>query len=161
MTNMNSPDPRQNGIGSYLGIISKLLENPQGLNTILGLASRFLSHKSDGASGEDGGGVGFKIPEGLFDDLPDADGEQDPSPLAQNAEERKIDTPPPPMKESRETIKVLKDEGHPHSAHDSVARRCALLLALKPYVTDHRRETIDMMISINKLSEVFSGFAEK
>ena len=158
---MNSPEPRQGGIGSYLGIISKLIENPQGLNTILNLASRFLS-RGDDASGNNGGdGVGFKIPDGLFDDLPDADGEQDPSPLAQNAEERKIDTPPPPKKESHETIKVLKDEGHPHSAHDSVARRCALLLALKPYVNDHRRETIDMMISINKLSEVFSGFAEK
>ena len=94
---------------------------------ILSLVSRFAS------SGGNSGGGGIKIPEGLFDGLPD------------NAEDAEA------AEQTVATGGALSDS----LSGDDVARRCALLLALRPYVSDTRQRAIDVMVGLTKLSAFF------
>ncbi|MCQ2354922.1 MAG: hypothetical protein MJ102_07485 [Clostridia bacterium] len=51
-----------------------------------------------------------------------------------------------------------RTDGGKHGAHGDSAKRCALLLALRPYCSARRQRTIDRMVSISKLSGTLKNF---
>ena len=59
------------------------------------------------------------------------------------------------LPEVLEAIKPLVNTGKPHS--DAPDKRLALLCALKPYMSEHRREAIDYITKINKLGGLFNN----
>lgn len=59
------------------------------------------------------------------------------------------------LPEVLEAIKPLVKTGKPHS--DAPDKRLALLCALKPYMSEHRREAIDYITKINKLGSIFKN----
>ena len=127
-------------------------------------------------AGRQGSG-GLKIPKDLFDDLPDTDPDQDTA--AETAQQVVADADSP--RESAINPELLMklpeivsaaapvlsllgsrsrgtSDFHPFSrlmgSPSDAARRVSLLLALKPYLNEHKCKTVDMLVGVCKLSNI-------
>lgn len=154
-------------INSFAPILEALAKNPQmisGLMTLMGNANSSSS--------------GFKVPEGLFDNLPESAEESseeipDAEPVSTSVNEASNDifsaiNPemiakiPDIISAAKPVMEAIKCYRSDSRAAESQARRPgvssdkrnALLLALKPYVNEHRQHTVDMILSVSKFSSV-------
>ncbi len=163
----------KSALGALGPALEALAKNPQMLASIMSLM---------GNMGDSGKGSGFKIPEGLFDNLPespeDAVEEQDtadrePADASSGSARSDADIfsaiSPELIAKLPEIISAAKPvmeaignyRADTHSEAKIVKRgsistdkRNALLLALKPYVNEHRQHTVDMIVSVSKFSSV-------
>lgn len=181
--------------------LSKLLSDPEVLRSIAALAGAFgksTGRENDAAGVQNaprGGGEdkGFKIPDGLFDDLPegpqeaegidvehndpnaDDAGSADATRLGADAasvggdilgslisSEMLLKLPEViaaagPLMQSFGRLREDGAKGGKTFRRGRVPaeKRCALLAAMKPYLSEHRCNTVDMMINLSKFSSIF------
>lgn len=180
--------------------LSKLLSDPEALRSIATLAGAFgkstggESYASNTQSASQSGGEvkGFKIPDGLLDDLPE--GPQDnESPdndhndhNTENGDDIRAEAGSAsvggggdilgslispemllklpeviaaagPLMQSFGRLREDSAKGGKafHRGRVPTEKRCALLAAMKPYLSEHRCNTVDMVISLSKFSSIF------
>lgn len=120
---------------------------------------------------------GLKIPKDLFEDLPDTDPDQDTeaetaqqtSAVADSSRESTINPElllkiPEIVSAAAPVLSLLGSRSrgtgdfHPLSrlmgSPSDVARRVSLLLALKPYLNEHKCKTVDLLVGVCKLSNI-------
>lgn len=176
--------------------LSKLLSDPEALRSIATLAGAFgksvggESYASNTQSAPQSGEVkGFKIPDGLFDDLPEGPQDNEITDNDHNTEngdgiraevgsasvggggdilgslispEMLLKLPEViaaagPLMQSFGRLREDSAKGGKafHRGRVPTEKRCALLAAMKPYLSEHRCNTVDMMISLSKFSSIF------
>lgn len=166
------------GTGSAL---SRLLSDPEALRSIAALAGA-LGNGSAAQSSEKAvpsQASGFKVPEGLFENLPEGEEENINGDSTEAVPDSavaggsgdilgavmssellsklpEIISAAGPLMQS---FGKLREDGarggkNFHRGRVPMEKRCALLAAMKPYLSEHRCNTVDLIINISKLSSV-------
>lgn len=182
-------EENRSGAGNSGSALSKLLSDPEALKSIAALAGAFGNGGGNASGAESsekamqGNNVGFKVPSGLFEDLPEGpqnmeDDDSGGSIGSSDASESvgdsgdllgslissemflklpEIIAAVGPLMQSFGRLREDGTKGGKafHRGRVSADKRCALLAAMKPYLSEHRCNTVDMMISLSKFSSIF------
>lgn len=163
--------------GGVSSAVSRLLSDPEALRSIAALAGALGSGASSSEKTASTEGQGFRVPKGLFDDLPEGPEESENGDGTANESDQtavgkdmlgsvissemllklpEIISAAGPLMQS--FGKLREDGAHGGTAFRRgrvpMEKRCALLAAMKPYLSEHRCNTIDLIINISKLSSV-------
>ncbi|MGM9631577.1 MAG: hypothetical protein ACI3XL_00590 [Eubacteriales bacterium] len=132
-----------------LGVLTTLLSNPDILSKMGDIIA-----KHTGEENAENRADGVPNTENSAISTDNSDGNKESSPTYANAPNDALTSLLPGL------LGALGKQGAPHgSGHKSSNKeQTALLLAIRPYLSDHRREIVDTFIKMSKLMELLKNF---
>ena len=145
---MSNMPEESSGALDVSGLLSSLLSNPEAFSKMSNIISNLTSsvNSTNPPQSNDNNGVNAELADNIENNTTNS---KEHSPTFQNQDVTNI---LPKIPEILSKISSVK-------AEDSVAtkQQIALLLAIKPYLSEHRKELIDTFIKMNKFGAIFKN----
>ena len=145
---MSNMPEESSGALDVSGLLKSLLSNPEAFSKMSNIISNLASsaNSTNPPQSNDNNGVNAELADNIENNTTNS---KEYSPTFQNQDVTNI---LPKIPEILSKISSAK-------AEDSIAtkQQIALLLAIKPYLSEHRKELIDTFIKMNKFGAIFKN----
>ena len=145
---MSNMPEESSGALDVSGLLKSLLSNPEAFSKMSNIISNLASsaNSTNPPQSNDNNGVNEELADNIENNTTNS---KEYSPTFQNQDVTNI---LPKIPEILSKISSVK-------AEDSIAtkQQIALLLAIKPYLSEHRKELIDTFIKMNKFGAIFKN----
>ena len=145
---MSNMPEESSGALDVSGLLGSLLSNPEAFSKMSNIISNLASsaNSTNPPQSNDNNGVNEELADNIENNTTNS---KEYSPTFQNQDVTDI---LPKIPEILSKISSVK-------AEDSIAtkQQIALLLAIKPYLSEHRKEIIDTFIKMNKFGAIFKN----
>ena len=145
---MSNMPEESSGALDVSGLLKSLLSNPEAFSKMSNIISNLASsaNSTNPPQSNDNNGVNEELADNIENNTTNS---KEYSPTFQNQDVTNILTKIPEILSKISSVK----------AEDSIAtkQQIALLLAIKPYLSEHRKELIDTFIKMNKFGAIFKN----